>query len=335
MAINRLGLIAGILLVLSVIILIVAKRSPEAPPLTVVVPEEVEEVTKESDPKNLTYDIAGEAVTLVDGKSTVPAAPGSAQVVTTQYFGNELTVDIDADGVDDTVFLLTQDGGGSGTFFYLAAARKTVDGYVGTEAVFIGDRIAPQNITRGTATGTVVVNYADRAPGESFAVPPSIGKSLVLTFNATNNEWGELVVDFEGESAVPAVSGGSAPAPEPTLVVDPAPTAALTAKTWHWVEARYEDGRVVTPERAGAFTLTFNADGSFGITTDCNGGGGSYTSKNGTLTLGDMMSTLMFCEGSQEGEYQQLLGAVSDYHFTAAGELILDLKFDSGTMLFK
>lgn len=334
MTINRLGLIAGALLVLSVIIFVVAQRSPEVPPLTIVVPEPVEE-TKVVDPKNLTYNLAGEAVTLVAGKSAVPAAPGSAQTVTTQYFGNELVTDVNADGMDDTVFLLTQDGGGSGTFFYLAAALKTAQGYEGTEAVFIGDRIAPQNITKGDVPGTVVVNYADRAPGESFAVPPSIGKSLVLKFNSADNGWGELVADFEGESALPPVSSGSSSRPAPQLVTDPAPTAALTAKTWHWIEARYEDGRVITPKRAEAFTLAFKADGSFGITTDCNGGGGSYTSQDGTLTLSDMMSTLMFCEGSQEGEYQQLLGNVSGYHFTDAGELILDLKFDSGTILFK
>lgn len=333
MTINRLGLIAGALLILSVIIFVVALRSPNVPPLTVVVPEPVEE-TNVADPQNLTYSVAGEAVTLVGGKSSVPAAPGSAQTVTTQYFGNELVTDINGDGTDDTVFLLTQDGGGSGTFFYLAAALKTVDGYTGTEAVFIGDRIAPQNITKGDASGTVVVNYADRAPGESFAVSPSVGKSLTLKFNAAKGEWGELVADFEGESSLPAVSSSSSSRPAPAVVPDPAPTAALTAKTWHWVEARYEDGRILTPKRVDAFTLTFNADGSFGITTDCNGGGGTYTNQNGTLTLGDMMSTLMFCEGSQEGEYQQLLGGVSGYHFTEAGELVLELKSAGGTVLF-
>jgi hypothetical protein len=43
----------------------------------------------------------------------------------------------------------------------------------------------------------------------------------------------------------------------------------------------------------------------------------------------------MFCEDSQETEFLQMLQTVAGYSFTAKGELILALKFDSGTSVFK
>ena len=43
----------------------------------------------------------------------------------------------------------------------------------------------------------------------------------------------------------------------------------------------------------------------------------------------------MYCEGSQESDFQKLLQNTGSYHFTSKGELIFDLKFDSGTVTFR
>ena len=131
--------------------------------------------------KNNTYLIEGVPVTLVDGTVSESAAPGSAALVSTGYFGNEVFADINNDGKDDIVFLLTQETGGSGLFFYVVAAVSADSGYVGSSAHFLGDRIAPQ--TTEFTNGEVIVNYADRALGESFSVAPSVGKSARLTFD--------------------------------------------------------------------------------------------------------------------------------------------------------
>jgi hypothetical protein len=48
-----------------------------------------------------------------------------------------------------------------------------------------------------------------------------------------------------------------------------------------------------------------------------------------------MMSTLMFCEGSQEGEFTAALGETVGYHFTGKGELILELKDKKGTVTLR
>jgi hypothetical protein len=130
------------------------------------------------DPRNATYEVAGRPVTLVNGLSEIEAAPGSASKVTTRYFGNEATGDLDGDGVPDSGFVLTQSTGGSGTFYYAAAALKTSTGYVGTNAVLLGDRIAPQ--TTEIRDRTLIVNYADRQPGEPLSASPSVGVSRYL-----------------------------------------------------------------------------------------------------------------------------------------------------------
>ena len=109
----------------------------------------------------------------------------------------------------------------------------------------------------------------------------------------------------------------------------------LVMKKWVWIRALYNDGREVVPKKPEAFTLTFGNDGKFSATTDCNSMGGSYTAKNDTISFGEMYSTLMFCTDSQETEFSQLLGNIGGYHFTSRGELIFNLKLDSGTVVFR
>lgn len=149
--------------------------------------------------RDVTFWVSGEPVTLVNGVAQAQTALGGASITTIRYFGNEIIHDIDGDGIDDVVFLITQETGGSGTFFYAVGALKRDSGYTGTHAVYVGDRIAPQNISKGEGR-QVIVNYADRAPGEPFTTPPSVGKSLYLLLDPKILEFGEVVQNFEGES---------------------------------------------------------------------------------------------------------------------------------------
>src|SRR5262245_22885960 len=97
------------------------------------------------DYKDTTYTVEGESVQLVGGVSSVEAAPGSASQIVTKYFGNEAKGDLNGDSIPDLAFLLTQQSGGSGTFYYVVVALQGQDGgYLGTNAVLLGDRIAPQ-----------------------------------------------------------------------------------------------------------------------------------------------------------------------------------------------
>ncbi len=140
--------------------------------------------TPEKDFKNISYEIDGQSFALVDGRSEVEAAPGSASKIVTEYFGNEVRGDFTGDGREDIAFLLTQNGGGSGTFYYVVAALKKniaiKEGdqsikYFGTNAILLGDRIAPQ--TTEFRDGQIIVNYADRKANEPMATQPSVGVS--------------------------------------------------------------------------------------------------------------------------------------------------------------
>lgn len=139
-----------------------------------------------ADPKNTTYIIEGNSVTLVNGRAEVESAPGAASKTVTQYFGNDATGDMNGDGIPDVAFILTQSGGGSGTFYYAVAALKTPDGYHGTNAILLGDRIAPQ--TTAIKNGQMIVNYADRKAGEPMTAQPSAGMSKHLKIQGTTLE---------------------------------------------------------------------------------------------------------------------------------------------------
>jgi len=265
------------------------------------------------DSKDVTFTISGKEVTLRNNISEVPAAEGSASMVTTKYFGNEVSHDVDGDGVEDRVFLVTQNSGGSGTFYYVVAALKKEGGYVGSEAVLLGDRIAPQTTEKGPGR-SVIVNYAERKPGEPMTAEPSVGKSMRLLLDPATLQFGEVMQNFEGEA-------------------DPS-RMTLSMTTWRWQKALSRDGREVTPKKPDAFTLTLSPEGTFAATTDCNRMSGTYTHTGSTIAFGPIAMTKMFCEGSQEGDFAAFLQNASGYHFTSKGEFILELK-DGGSVIFK
>lgn len=277
-----------------------------------------EQVTTPADHKDAEYLIDGKRVKLTDGISETEAAPGSASKIVTRYFGNEVKHDLNGDGREDVVFLITQETGGSGTFFYVVAALNTKEGYVGSQGLLLGDRIAPQTteLSRNpNHKNVIVVNYADRASGEPMTTQPSLGKSIWLKLDTQTMQWGEVVQNFPGEADASRMK--------------------LDMKKWNWISALYNDGKKAEPKKPGKFTLTFSTDGKVSGTTDCNSFGGSYTVTDNRIVFGDMFSTKMYCEGSQEGEFMNLLRNTSGFHFTSRGELILDLKFDSGSVIFK
>jgi hypothetical protein len=164
------------------------ERSHPAPPIAVT----PQSTSSTLDPSNATYIIDGAPVTLVDGRSEHPAAPGSAETITTQLFGTPVLGDVNGDGVNDAAVILVQTGAGSGTFYYAAVALATSSGTgsstgtvgtIGTNAILLGDRIAPD--TTQIANGIVTVNYADRKPTDSMSTPPSIGVSKYLVVAGT------------------------------------------------------------------------------------------------------------------------------------------------------
>lgn len=270
-----------------------------------------------------TYIIDGENILLKNGISEIEAAPGSASKIITKYFGNDLKHDINDDGITDSIFFITQETGGSGVFYYVVALVSTSNGLIGSSGVMLGDRITPQTISLNEGKTTnmtdrknvIVVNYLDRKLEESFAVAPSVEKSIWLKLDPKTMQFGEVAQNFEGETASKKMT--------------------ITMKKWDWVKTLYSDDKLVTPLTQNRFSVTFKDDHTFSATTDCNNIGGKYNMKDNTINFSEMLSTQMYCEGSQEMDFIKMLNQTQNYLFDSNGELVLTMKLDSGSIFFK
>lgn len=252
--------------------------------------------------KDNTYLIEGKPVTLVNGLSEIDI-PNSSSKQTTRYFGNGASGDLNGDGKKDVAFLLTQTSGGSGTFYYVAVALANDNGYQGINAILLGDRIAPQ--TTEISEGKIIVNYADRKKDESFAVAPSLGVSRY--FQVVNGQLTEVKV--------------SAP-------------VQITNRNWKWVNTVSID-EVIIPQKTGAFSFNLKEDGSVTGTTDCNSFSGKYEISGDKISFNSFVSTLMFCEGSQETIFTASLAEVESYSVNEEKNLVFQLKDNLGSMIFE
>jgi hypothetical protein len=165
--------------------------------------QSAEQAVVPADYKHAEYVIEGKRIDLAGGLSEAEAFPGSTSRIVTRYIGNELKTDLNDDGREDVVFIVAHERGGSGTFFYVVAALNADTGYLGSDGYLLGDRIAPQTteVSRNPRhKSVVVVNYADRKPGEPMTAPPSVGKSVYLKLNPETVRWAIVAPDFEGES---------------------------------------------------------------------------------------------------------------------------------------
>jgi heat shock protein HslJ len=116
--------------------------------------------------------------------------------------------------------------------------------------------------------------------------------------------------------------------------VDPA-QMTLNGKEWSWIRTVYNNDKIVTPAKPGVFTLTFKSNSTVNAATDCNRMTGSYSIDGRLLSFSKLAATRMYCPDSQEGEFADMLSQVAAFLFTSKGELVLELKLDSGQMLFK
>ena len=144
-------------------------------------------------PLDTSYTINRQAVTLKNGVSEKPAAADSAARIITRVWGKPVTADVNADGKDDQVLWLTQSTGGSGTFFYVAVAIADENGYLGSQGLFIGDRIKPVRLQ--VIHGNILVRFKTRSVSQSFVVTPAIEKQMQLVYQALSNSLAPADID--------------------------------------------------------------------------------------------------------------------------------------------
>jgi len=263
------------------------------------------------DVSNISYKVDGQVVLLQGGSSELKGPDDEASAERVSIFGEPVYADLDGDTDLDAVAYLTRDSGGSGTFYYVVVVVNNDGVYTGTDAMFLGDRIAPQSIN--IQDGRAVVNFVERKAGEPFTTQPSVGKSIWVHLDAKNLQIGEWVKDFEGEA-------------------DPK-RMKLSMKTWEWIHAEGANKKITKPASAGMFTLSFGDGGSFTATTDCNSASGTYANEGGFIEFGPIASTRMYCENSIESDFFTMLSSITKYYFTGKGELVFVLG-DSGESMF-
>lgn len=126
-------------------------------------------------PANASYLIEKQWIKLENGRAEQQAAPGSASKIEIAVFGEATKGLLNNDwGVDAVVFLTFQ-GGGSGTFFYIAAALQEKGNYRGSNAVWLGDRIASP--AAKVQNSLITVAYLDRSHNEPMASAPSYAQT--------------------------------------------------------------------------------------------------------------------------------------------------------------
>jgi Immunoglobulin-like domain of bacterial spore germination len=127
-------------------------------------------VTPLVDPTNATFVLDGEAVTVTDGSSSAPAAPGSSTMVLTDVTARQSYGYLDGDSVADAATVLSYQPGGSGTFSYLTVVPTASAGPL--PVVFLGDRVIVERLA--AAHGEVSLTYLDRPVDVPFASVPTV-----------------------------------------------------------------------------------------------------------------------------------------------------------------
>ncbi|MHB8132659.1 MAG: META domain-containing protein [Anaerolineaceae bacterium] len=253
--------------------------------------------------KDITVDINGIPIKLSNGQAEMESAPGSSKKTIFRYFGNESFGDLNGDGKEDVAFLFTQEAGGSGTFFYVVAALQIKTGYEGTNAVLLGDRIAPQSTS--ILEGEILVNFADRQKDEPFTTQPSVGISKYFKINDSK-------------------------------LIETINFTQIANREWIWVSSDLNDASSIMPNKTDAFRITFQEDGSFTGTTDCNSFFGHASVEKNKLVFGPIGSTKMACEGAQENAFLSTLAEVDNFRIDFYdNRLVFLMKNDSGLMTFK
>jgi len=113
-------------------------------------------------------------------------------------------------------------------------------------------------------------------------------------------------------------------------------TSSLTleSKEWNWIETTYNNDTKIVPKKIGIFRLKFER-GKVNIATDCNSASGSYSIDGNKLAIKNIAITEKYCKDSMEGEFVKMLGEIDSYFFKEDGQLVFDLKYDTGSSIFK
>jgi heat shock protein HslJ len=243
-------------------------------------------------------------VTLRNGEYRGPAAHGSGvqmvvKLTDRRAFGT-------VNGREAAAVVIVTDPGGSGTFSDLALLLTGDRGWVNVDTVPLGDRVKVHSI--GIGDNAVTVRMTAHGPGDALCCPT---RDVMRRFT------------FQAEHLVAEPDAG----PGQQEIVGPA---------WKWVKTLYRDDTALAPPAsAPGYTLQMKQDGTVQVRGDCNRGGGTFNLNGRSLAVTITHTTRAACpEGSLEDAFIRDLNKTGGW-LLKNGSLLLDLKYDSGTMEFR
>ncbi len=122
-------------------------------------------------PESATFLFDDGSITLINGRRSIEdSETGLSDDI--WLLDEKASGDLNSDGKTDSAVLLARSGGGSGTFIYLAAYVSGPVNYKGSNAIFVGDRIAPESIT--ISNGVATFHYLDRGDNEPMSAEPTV-----------------------------------------------------------------------------------------------------------------------------------------------------------------
>lgn len=145
-----------------------------------------DQALKDIDINNSTFITDYGITTIKDGKSIDNSG---ASIVSTELIADIIMkADLDKDGVNDALFFVRQNTGGTGTFVYLVAvlSSQTNNNYV--TGYGMGDRVIAKGIIIDK-NDNIVVSYLDRKDNEPYSSIPNINKSKVLSFDKDKRQF--------------------------------------------------------------------------------------------------------------------------------------------------
>ncbi len=133
-------------------------------------------------PANATFTFDDGPITLENGRAEIDIIEGSALKEEITLTGQVAYGDIDVDGKSDAAVIIVRSGGGSGSFVYVAALVSGAVNYTGTNAILLGDRIMPEEIS--VSNGIITVEYLDRGEDEPLAAEPTIARAKRFAYRS-------------------------------------------------------------------------------------------------------------------------------------------------------
>lgn len=307
------------------------------------------------------YFTDGVNLEIEPGVSTLAACPEDTQ---DQVFINSLTA-VESYVVQDTELFMTL-AGGTGTIIFRTAApagdgqgAPAEPSLIGTTWEWVSLTTPVETVTAGDPTrytvlfkpdgtadvqadcNTVLATYTATVEGTiaimlgptTLMACPEDSQADVFTAGLGNAAIysfidGDLLLDMPagaGTLRFRAAGGDSTSAS-----VDD----ELTGIVWQWEGTSTPTEEIVAADPS-RYTIIFNADGTAGITADCNVGNAEYTiGEDGSMTITLGVSTLAFCENSQDTQFRAGLASAAVYYIDE-GKLFIDLVDGTGTMTFR